>query len=324
MKKNYFKKVCDFFKKVARAAPGGVPVAGNVYSNIINEMNNDQLISILENIRELSKKETEIVIEKICNSDKNIINKIEDLIRTKISKANEVKKITVIIPCGGKAGSMYPFSSGMPKSLFIINTKPMIQTIIDKFDKKLISQVLITVDRFENAIEESVKKYKKFVKCKRINKPVPGSLLSLKKDIKDYFLLHNDDILIENIDWFDVLKEYKSLKEKENIIGMLLCSKYYPMPIGLIEEKEPNIVQKYTEKPEYLIDRYANLGVSIFEPQFLEYIDEKDSTIYDESMDRAIKEGKFKISLYKVKKWYHIHDLNDYYNIQKTYYPNDM
>lgn len=251
--KNNKKRLLNFFKNIVISTPSGLPIAGNIYSDIINNMRFDELVSILKDIKNLNEEEKQNITDEFKKLNENIFNDIKNYIENRINKENEVIKIPVIIPCGGKAGCMYPFNSGMPKSQFIIDVKPLIHHIIDSFDRNIFSQIIIFTNRFFRMIEESVKKYGDFVKCEYIDKSVPASLLFIKNEIKSNFLIHYNDVLIDNIKWKEVLSQFKNQKESENIIGMLLCSKYYPMQIGVISEKEPNLVEECIEKPEYLV-----------------------------------------------------------------------
>ena len=157
------------------------------------ELSSEELHSLLNQLKGLSKEQYESLANKlqdIWQTNKEHIQLMTKLLEEEIGKKTEPPKFTAVIPCGGRAGSMYPFSSGMPKTLFVIDTKPMLHHILDSLDKDIFSRIIILNNEFSAAIESSVEHYKSYVECKRVDKDVPAALFEMKNELRDPFLVH--------------------------------------------------------------------------------------------------------------------------------------
>jgi GTP:adenosylcobinamide-phosphate guanylyltransferase len=314
-------------KKLGKSIPAGIPYAGEVYAQYLSELSSEELRFLFRELQALSKEQYENLTKKLqgiveLNVEQfQLIKLLEEAIEHKYKIP--AQKFTAIIPTGGRAGSMYPFNSGMPKSLFIVNTKPILHHILDSLNRDIFSKVIVLTREYSPMIEESLLPYQNFVECIRIDRNVPAALLEIKNKLKSPFLIHYNDILIDEIKWDHVIKHYQFLKERYSVIGMLVCSKYYPLDIGILTEKTADLLESFNEKPDYLIEVYANIGVSIFEPDFLNNIEPADGSIFKESLKRA-KDGRKKFGIYKVDRWWHIHDLRNYFDKQFEYYPNEL
>ncbi|MCU7859631.1 MAG: hypothetical protein KZQ86_07325, partial [Candidatus Thiodiazotropha sp. (ex Lucinoma kastoroae)] len=172
------------------------------------------------------------------------------------------------------------------------------------------------------AIEENVKQggYGDFAECKHISaKSVPEVLINLKDSLKNsLFLLHFNDVLIEECDWEHIHQRYFEYRKRKKHIGMLLCSKYYPSPlgIGVIKEGQTDTLSSFIEKPDQLVgDNLANLAVAIFEPDILDYLEIEHKGLFEDTIGSVIN-AKRTISLYRVEKWHHVQDLKSLYFLQ--------
>lgn len=110
---------------------------------------------------------------------------------------------------------------------------------------------------------------------------------------------------------------------------MFLCSKYYPLGIGLIKprnDQEPDMVGEFDEKPKELKGEWhAHIGVFVIESDFItsKNVRKSDETLEIKSIPRAVrKETPF--GYYMVQEWSHVHGLQEYYDIQRKYYPLDL
>lgn len=316
-------KIKKDFITFLKATPASIPYLGAVFTRFVSEKGSEEIKLLLEDIKNSTEKQLNELIEaNQIEHDK--FTKVVSMLEIYLNEQGRTSDITVIIPTGGKGESMFPITSMIPKSLVPIGGKPMLLHIIDTFlpYRNILFNSVIVITRGDSpAIEYTLNqsRYEGFVHCRRIEKNVPGALLELGHIIQNKpFLLHYNDILIKGIDWKDVLANYTFLRTQRAIIGLVVCSKYYPLGIGVIEERQNLLVKNFKEKPNFLVDSYANTGVSIFEPDFLNYINKRDKGIFEDSVKRVIKDKK-EIGMYKIDKWYHVHDLKDYRFIQKEY-----
>ncbi|MFC1484337.1 sugar phosphate nucleotidyltransferase [Candidatus Neomarinimicrobiota bacterium] len=316
MAKTTLKEILD---KVVKASPAGIPYAGSVYAQALANKGTDDLKALLNEIKTLSQRE--IVGLNTTNSE---LQKIQETLNDLISSKRTKDKLTVVVPAVGEGGSLFPLTQVMPKCLVTIGNKSMIQHIIDPFyhHTDLFDKVVVMTGKYSEAIEENVKQggYGDFVVCKNISgKTIPDTLLKLKDHLpKEPFLIHFDDVLIEDCDWNHIHSRYFEYKERRKHIGMLLCSKYYPFPlgIGVINEGETDILENFAEKPEQLVGgNLANLAIAIFEPEFFDYLEADHKGLFEDTIG-AIISAKRTISLYRIEKWHHVQDLKALYDLQ--------
>lgn len=314
-----------------KSLPAGIPYVGSAYSQFIAEKGSEEIKMLLEDLRSSNETQINELTEKYQIDHKNFNEATEELgkllaeiNKTEKAEINKIEKIDVVIPTGGKGESMFPITSMIPKCLIPIREKPLLLHIIDSFMeyRSLFNKIHVITCENSSAIEYALNqdRYAGFVECQRIDKNVPGALLDINFKIANKpFLVHYNDILIDKINWGDVLDTYFWLKKQKAIIGMVLCSRYYPLGIGVVREGQNNLIKSFEEKPDRLIDFFANIGVAIFEPGFLQYVKSDDEGIFENSVKRVVEDRK-NIGMYKVEnKWYHVHDLKDYRFVQSEY-----
>jgi len=317
-----------FVKALPKTLPTAIPWAGPVIASHFSRLSSEEQRDILEGLEQINVENfqllrTELEAVRVINLE-NARQLREWLEREATRK--KLPQLIAVVPTGGRAGSMYPYSLAMPKSLFIVNTKPMLCHIIDSLDKEMFPQVLIQTSEFSAAIEACLRVYEPRLRCIRIDQDVPAMLLELKNELRTTFLVHYCDILTVDLNWSSIYARYSELRQKYNIIGAFVGSAYYPLGVGLITENptRPGLLEKIDEKPEDLIGVFANTAISLFEPSFLDYVKKSDSSIYRESVARAIKKGKERFGVIKIGKWWHIHDVRALFDKQKEYYPKEI
>ena len=304
-----------FIRYFFSSLPSSIPHIGSIYASAKNDLSHDKILDSLDSVKNLSEQGNS-KLDDINNG----ISTLDKKLNKTLSMKEKKQKFTVVIPAGGEGGSLFPLNKVMPKCLVTIGRKSMIQHIIDSFlpYKDLFNEIIVITDKYSDAIEENIRqgRYGDFVKCQKISTTVPKALLKIESKLKNPFVLHYNDIIIENINWHEVYDHYISKKEQIRQIGMLLCSKYYPINIGVIKEGKMNMLESFEEKPKHLVGEYlANLGVGVFERELLNYIKNKDKGIFEDTIYRVIK-AKRPILLHRVDKWYHIQDLQSLFYIQ--------
>lgn len=310
-------KIKEILKEIAKSSLTAVPYGGKIISQILADKETKEIKDILQGIQSLSQKEISEL--KIANEElEKIKGEIEKILEEKHSKS----KITVIIPVGGDGGSLFPITSVMPKCLVTVGHKSMLQHIIDSFCsyKDIFKRIIVITGKYSDAIIENVRQgsYEDFVECKKMDAPtLPAAIKELKYEIGEApFLLHYNDVLIEDINWGLVYNRYVENSKRPKHIGMLLCSRYYPIGIGVIHEGDYEVLETFEEKPQYLVGvALANLAVAIFEPEFLTFIEKDHKGIFESTIQKVI-DSKEIITLHKVGKWHHVQDLKALYNLQ--------
>ncbi len=255
------------------------------------------------------------------------ITLIEKNMQKAIDEDEHQVKLTAIIPTiNDTAASISPVTSYVPRSLIPIKNKTILQHILGSLyrNKKVFDRVIVVAHQeYSEAIQENIRQggYGEFVEFRTTEqRKVPLLLKELGNDIKDKpFLVHYTNTLIQNADWNRYLNKYKESKGQHPwMIGMIFCSSIYPIEIGYVKEKasEPNIVLSFEEKPQEIEgSSLANLAVAIFEPVFLENIEDHDKSIFGSVLERVIQHKKV-VGLTKVGKWYHLPNVSALWWIQ--------
>jgi len=243
------------------------------------------------------------------------------------SKLRQVEwGIPVIIPTGGTAGGLHPVSVGMPKPLFPIGAKPILHHIIGKIeDVKMFSKVIILTPRFSKMIKYyiSVLKSKIPIKCLDVSHNLPMALKKLQ--LNTPFMIHYSDVILEGpIEWKEIIEHHKLKRRTRDVIGTLVLSRHYKLPVGrVVVDSTRGVIKGFVEKPDLTLDYHVNTAVAIFEPKFLTYIKRGDARLYGECIQRAIK-AREQFAFFEHGQWKHIQTLTDWYDAQKKHFPADI
>ena len=95
-----------------------------------------------------------------------------------------------------------------------------------------------------------------------------GPLSLIKDMIEEPFLMMNGDVLT-NLDFSDLVNYHKT---RENIGTVALNKRVVNIDFGVTEIDDQNQVTQYTEKP--VIDYLVSMGIYIFEPDVLDYVED--------------------------------------------------
>ncbi|MCP5536775.1 MAG: NTP transferase domain-containing protein [Akkermansiaceae bacterium] len=179
--------------------------------------------------------------------------------------------LPVVIMAGGKGTRLKPFSNILPKPLFPLGDKTIVETIMDKFHD-------VGCRRFHFSVNHKAEFIKSYfdhlegadynIKYFKEDEPLgtAGSLNLIKGQISETFFVSNCDIVID-ADYSEFLDYHR---EQNNEITMVVSLKHIKIPYGTVETEEGGQVTNLTEKPEltYMI----NAGLYILEPHLLEEI----------------------------------------------------
>ena len=211
-----------------------------------------------------------------------------------ISKLN----IPVIIMAGGKGTRLKPITNIIPKPLIPIGEKPIVEWIINSFNKVGVQNFYLTVNYKKEMIKGYFDHIQKdydlqyFVEDKPLG--TAGSLHLLKMEIDSTFFVTNCDILIKD-DYFEMLKYHK---ENGNELTAVCAVKHFEVPYGTMEFKENGILTALKEKPNF--NMFINAGMYILEPHLLDEIPENEffhiTTLMEKIMERKGKVGVFPVS----------------------------
>ncbi|MEG0297763.1 MAG: nucleotidyltransferase family protein [Clostridium sp.] len=251
----------------------------------------------IEKARELMNKEC-ITAVPVLKRD-NTICDAKFLFEEEETKENlGLKGIPVIIMAGGLGTRLYPYTKILPKPLIPIGDTPILERIIDKFNKFGSDEFFLTVNYKKNMIKSYFNELDKSYSVNYVEEDKPlgtgGSLSLLKGKINSTFFVSNCDIIIED-DYQEILEHHKKSKNKITVVASV---KNFTIPYGVFNLNNNGSIKSIQEKPEY--SYLINTGMYILEPEVLNDI--PDNTFYnlpdilEEYMNQDVKVGVYPIS----------------------------
>ena len=179
--------------------------------------------------------------------------------------------IPVVIMAGGKGTRLKPFSNILPKPLFPLGDKTIVETIMDKCHEVGCKRFFFSVNHKADFIKsyfDQLEGENYDIEYFKEDQPLgtAGSLHLIREKIKETFFVSNCDIVID-ADYTEILKYHRKQK---NEITMVVSLKHIKIPYGTVETCEGGQVTNLVEKPEltYMI----NAGFYILEPNLLSEI----------------------------------------------------
>lgn len=222
----------------------------------------------------------------------------EDLVDEKDHTVKKDVKIPVVIMAGGKGTRLQPITNIIPKPLIPLGEKPIVEWIINSFNKIGVQNFYLTVNYKKEMIKGYFDHIQKdydlqyFVEDKPLG--TAGSLHLLKKEIDSTFFVTNCDILIKD-DYSEMLKYHR---ENGNELTAVCAVKHFEVPYGTMEFKENGVLTQLIEKPNF--NMFINAGMYILEPHLLDEIPEDEffhiTTLMEKIMERSGKVGVFPVS----------------------------
>lgn len=206
-------------------------------------------------------------------------------------------KVPVVIMAGGFGTRLYPYTKILPKPLIPIGEIPIVEHIINRFNKYGSTNFYLILNHKKNMIKAYFNEIEKAYNVHYIdeNKPLgTGGGLSLLKDkINTTFILSNCDILVEE----DYQKIYEHHKNQNNLITMVCSVKNIKIPYGVIEINENGEIDSMKEKPE--ISFFTNTGFYIVEPKVIRDSEEDKIIGFPDIIEQYRSQGE-KIGVYPI------------------------
>jgi dTDP-glucose pyrophosphorylase len=192
-----------------------------------------------------------------------------------------------LIPAAGEGTRMYPFSRAVPKEIYPILGKPVIEHCIDNLREGGIKQIFMIVGHQKGALMDYVGDGSFYgVNVAYIyqlrRRGLGHAILQAEKWIKKPFVTLLGDSFIEPKK--EIQYMMKIHKEKKPIATILLFKLTDPTGYGIAKfktlEDDFGLIEKVVEKPslddakEYRIngEYYALCGAYIFEPRIFDFI----------------------------------------------------
>lgn len=204
----------------------------------------------------------------------------------------------VVIMAGGKGTRLYPYTKILPKPLIPIGDTPIVERIINRFNKFGSNNILMSVNYKKNMIKSYFNDVKTDYEISYYeeNKPLgTGGSLSLMKDkLRETFFVSNCDILIDA----DYTSIYDFHKKNKYDVTMVASVKNTIIPYGVLKLDKEGLLESTEEKPEYT--HLINTGMYLLEPTIVDLVpDDKFTdlpTVITEAKNKGLRIGVYPVS----------------------------
>ena len=198
---------------------------------------------------------------------------------------NGKNKMKVVILAGGKGTRIPEYTGSIPKPMVPVGSKPILEHIINYYIKYGFKDFIIATGYKHAIIKNYFKNKKSSVKISVINTGVETLTgLRLKKlagELKQTFMLTYGDGL-SNINLNKLLNFHKKSKKK-----ITLTAVHPPARFGELSISK-GIVTNFKEKPQ-LQKGWINGGFFVIEPEFLNFIENKNIMLERSPLTKAVK-----------------------------------
>lgn len=192
-----------------------------------------------------------------------------------------------VLLAGGRGRRLEPFTTTIPKPLFPLGEKPILQIIIEQLIKVGITEFIISIGYLGELIEAYFGNGLKFnCRIEYIRESTPlgtAGAISLIPKIKDDFIFMNGDILTT----MNFIEAYNYHKNNNNLLTLCTYKKSVKSSLGIINIDEQSNVTSYLEKPtnEYLVSS----GIYIMHPKIKNYINKNEKIDLPQLIQRLIR-----------------------------------
>lgn len=221
-------------------------------------------------------------------------------------------KFVGLIPAAGEGSRMYPFSRAVPKEMYPILGKPVIEHCIENLREGGIERIFMIVGHQKGALMDYIGdgsfygvKVAYIYQIKR--RGLGHAILQAEKWIKEPFVTLLGDSFIEPKR--EIQTMMKLHEEKKPLATVLLFKVKDPVGYGIVKfkslENNSGLIEKLIEKPslqeaeEYRIngEYYAICGAYVFEPRVFDFIrrtkpGKKGELQITDSIQLALDEGE--------------------------------
>ena len=196
-----------------------------------------------------------------------------------------------LILAGGKGRRLQPYTTTIPKPLMPIGDKAILEIVVQQLKEHGFTDIIMSIGHLGELIMAFFgdgSKYDVNIEYTKEDKPLgtAGPLSLIRDDMNEPFLMMNGDVLT-NINYQELIRYHQ---KKGGIATVALNKRVVNIDFGITEIDDENRIVGYKEKP--VIDYLVSMGVYIFNPEVLDYVE--DDTYFDlpDLINRLISNGK--------------------------------
>ncbi len=261
----------------------------------------------------LSKKVHQILV--VDDNDKIIgIQEIEELIRPQ-EKTNKV-----VLMVGGLGKRLRPLTENTPKPMLKVGNKPILQTIVEKFEEYGYKNIIMCVNYKSHIIQDYFGDGSKFgvnieyiLEDQRMG--TAGALSLLKEKLTEPFFVMNGDILT-NVN-FEHLHDFHISNDSK---GTMCVREYdFQVPYGVVNIDGSHILS-IEEKPVHKF--FVSAGIYMLSPNVLKLIPKDKFYDMPSLFEKLISEKQNVISFPLREYWLDIGRMEEYKKANDDYNDN--
>ena len=219
--------------------------------------------------------------------------------------------LPVVVMAGGKGTRLKPFSNIIPKPLFPLGEKTILEVILNKFHEVGCEHFFLSVNYKHEMIRAYIDQldglpYKLEWLQEKNFSGTAGSLNLLRGQINKTFFVTNCDIII-NEDYSEIVDYHKKV---QNDITIVAAIKHNKIPYGTISTGKAGELLSLEEKPEstYLI----NTGLYLLEPHVLDEIPSDFFLHITDLIKKVRRHCRVGVFPVREKSWFDIGEWQEY------------
>lgn len=195
----------------------------------------------------------------------------------------------VMLMAGGFGKRLAPLTNDTPKPMLTVGDRPILQTILESFQRHGFSRFFISVHYQAQKIKDHFGDGSRFgAEIRYIEEDRPlgtaGALGLVREAVIEPIVVANGDLLT-NVDYDELLNYHRSQRA-----DVTLCVREYrvQVPYGTVD-LAGRLVARITEKPELRF--MVNAAVYVLSPEALREIDEGEVIDMPSLIDRVVDSG---------------------------------
>lgn len=205
--------------------------------------------------------------------------------------------VPVVINAGGKGTRLEPYTKVLPKPLIPVGDYPIIELIMQEYQKYECSDFHIIVNYKRELMKAYFADNEKNYNITWYDEEQPlgtgGGLGLLRDKISETFFFANCDALL-TANYERMLQFHR---ENGNVITMICAYKNLTIPYGIVEMGINGKIEKMKEKP--LLSFLTNTGIYIVEPEVINDIEDNVPIGFPDIVEMEKSKGK-KVAVFPV------------------------